>query len=259
MRRGHRGEHIKRWQEFLIERGHLADGEADRRFGHKTEKATRSFQAIERIGTDGIVGPMTLSAACARGFVEEYPHNPLTVRTANSLGLPVDLLSAFVLVESGGNPGAVRFEPHLAVRKLGARARAIPYTPQSDRKRWSLVRSETSRAAFDAAIEMNDDADWKEAIVESSSFGLFQVLGGALLRLFPGPADDAVGAFDADAEIVSYALIADWFRRSPRAMAAAKSDPVDIRALCRAYNGGGQVAAYSRKLTEALLRVRGLG
>jgi hypothetical protein len=259
VRRGHRGDHVKKWQEFLIDQGHLPAGEADRRFGLKTEQATRSFQAIARIGTDGIVGPMTLAAAVARGFVEEYPHNPLTVRTANSLGLPVDLLSAFVLVESGGKPGAVRFEPHVAHRKLGARASVIPHTPQSARKRWSLVRAETSREAFDAAMEMNDDEDWKEAIVESSSFGLFQVLGGALLRLFPGPAVDAVRAFDDDPEIVSYALVADWFRRSPSAMAAAKADPPDIRTLVKRYNGPGNVISYSRKLTEALLRVRGLG
>ena len=258
MRRGHRGEHVKRWQEFLVKLEHLAD-EADGIFGYKTERSTRSFQALERIGTDGIVGPMTLAAAAAHGFKEGYPHNPLTVRTANSLGIPVDLLSAFVIVESGGSPGAVRFEPHLAHRKLGARASVIPYTPQSARKRWSLVRSETNRAAFDAAMEMNDDQDWKEAIVESSSFGLFQVLGGALLRLFPGPAEDAVQAWEDAPEIVSYALVADWFRRSPRAMQAAKSDPPDIRALVRAYNGNGpNVSAYSRKLTDALMRIRGL-
>ncbi len=257
MRRGHRGDHVKRWQEFLVELEHLAD-DADGIFGYKTEKATRSFQAIERIGVDGIVGPMTLAAAVAHGFKEGYPHNPLTVRTAASLGLPVDLLSAFVIVESGGSPGAVRFEPHLSHRKLGARASVIPYTPQSARKRWSLVRSETSRRAFDSAMARHDDQDWKEAIVESSSFGLFQVLGGALLRLFPGDADDAVRAFDDDPEVVSYALVADWFRRSPRAMAAAKADPPDIRRLVKAYNGSGNVSAYSRKLLDALMRVRGL-
>ena len=258
MRRGHRGDHVKRWQAFLIERGHLAEGEADGSFGPKTHEATRSWQAIERIGVDGVVGPMSLAAAVAHGFKEGYPHNPLTVRTAAALGLPVDLLSAFVLVESGGSSSAVRFEPHLAHRKLGARASVIPYTPQSERKRWSLVRSETCRAAFDSAMARHDDQDWKEAIVESSSFGLFQVLGGALLRLFPGDAEDAVQAFDDDPEVVSYALVADWFRRSPRAMAAAKADPPDIRRLVKAYNGSGNVSAYSRKLLDALMRVRGL-
>jgi hypothetical protein len=258
MRRGHRGEHVERWQVFLIEQEHLADG-ADGVFGYKTERATRSFQAIERIGVDGIVGPMTVAAAVAQGFKESYPHNPLTVRTANSLGIPVDLLSAFVQVESGGSPSAVRFEPHLAHRKMGARAiGVIPYTPQSPRKRWSLVRSETNRAAFDAAMEMHDDQEWKEAIVESSSFGLFQVLGGALLRLYPGDVEEAVRGFDEAPEVISYALVADWFRRSPRAMAAAKSDPPDIRRLVRAFNGSGNVSAYARKLTDALLRIRGI-
>ena len=153
----------------------------------------------------------------------------------------------------------MRFEPHLAHRKLGDRARVIPWSPQSDRKRWSLVRSETNREAFDAALGMNDDEDWKGAIVESSSFGLFQVLGGALLRLFPGDVEDAVSAFDDAPEVVSYALVADWFRRSPRAMEAAKQDPPDIRRLVRAYNGSGNVSSYSRRLTEALMRVRGVG
>ena len=258
LRLGSRGQAVKQWQEFLAELEHL-DDDADGIFGHRTESATRLFQSSERIGTDGIVGPMTITAAIGRGFVEEYDHNPLTVRTANSLGIPVDLLSAFVLVESGGHPEAVRFEPHLAYRKLRDRARVIPYTPQSDQKKWSLVRAETNREAFDAALGMNDDDDWKRAIVESSSFGLFQVLGGALLRLFPGDAEEAVSAFDSDSEVVSFALVADWFRRSPRGLAAAKADPPDVRRLVRSYNGSGNISSYSRKLTEALLRVRGMG
>ena len=202
---------------------------------------------------------MTLAAASVHGFREEYPHNPLTVRTANSLGLPVDLLSAFVLVESGSKPHVVRFEPHVAHRKLEERAEGIPWTPQSARRRWSLVRSETNREAFDAALAMYEDQEWKSAIVESTSFGLFQVLGGALLRLFPGDVDDAVRAFDDDPEVISFALVADWFRRNPRAVQAAKEDPPDIARLVRYYNGPGQVASYSKKLSKALQRVRGLG
>lgn len=259
MRQGHRGSHVKRWQEFLIEAGHLAEGEADGAFGPKTHKATRSFQAVERLGVDGIVGPMTLAAAAAaHGFQAGYPHNPLTVKLAEGLGLPVDLLSAFVLVESGGSASAVRFEPHLAHRKLGPRAQGvIPYTPQSPTKRWSLVRSETDRDALLNALSRHSDEEWKRAIVESTSFGLFQVLGGALLRLFPQGAERAVGAFFGDPEVVSYALVGDWFRRSPRAMAAAKTDPPDLVRLARAYNGNGpNVSKYSQKLANALLRVR---
>lgn len=259
MRRGYEGEGVRAWQEFLTAGGHLEPG-ASGLFDLATETATRSFQALERLGADGIVGPRTLAAARAHGFVEVYPLDPLVAKTASALGIPVELMESFRLVESGtrSNPRAVRFEPHLAYRKIGDRARTIPYTPQSERKRWSMVFAETNRAAFDRALGMHSDEEWRRAIIESASFGLFQVLGSGLIDLFG--VDEAVPAFDQDPEVVSYALVSGWFRKNPSALAAAQADPPDIRTLVKRYNGNGpNVDNYVHKFTDALLRVRGLG
>lgn len=61
IRRGHRGESVQRLQEMLAARGYDV-GTPDGRLGSKTEAAIRQFQADQRIGVDGIVGPETLGA-----------------------------------------------------------------------------------------------------------------------------------------------------------------------------------------------------
>ena len=149
----------------------------------------------------------------------------------------------------------MRFVPHLAHRKLGERACCIPYTPQSRTKRWSLVRSETSRAAFDRAYAAHDDQAWRRAIIESSSWGLFQVLGRHLIDLFG--VDDAVSAYGADEIIVSHALLSSWFISNPTALGIARSDDPDIEELVAHYNGRGpNVANYSAKLRAALAAIK---
>ena len=135
---------------------------------------------------------------------------------------------------------------------MGDRAAEIPYTPKSRSQRWSIIRTETSRGAFDRALAMNDDQAWRQAMIESASWGLFQVLGSHLIGMFG--VDDAVQAFDDDPRITSFALVGNWFRASPLALRAAKAE--DIRKLVRLYNGPGQVDRYSAKLTEALIKVR---
>jgi len=89
-------------------------------------------------------------------------------------------------------------------------------------------------------------------MIESASWGLFQVLGSHLIQIFG--VDDAVESFDDDPKIVSFALVASWFRASPQALRAAKAE--DIRKLTRLYNGPGQVDRYSAKLSSALIKVR---
>ena len=262
LREGSRGPQVKEWQEFLIELGHLAEGEADGRFGPLTAEPSSRWQAIERIAVDAVIGPMSLAAAGAKGFLGGYEFDPMVVTCAKNLGIKVELLEAFRRVESGTGPdadSAIRFEPHVAIRKLGERARErIPYTPQSATRAWSLVRSETSRPAFEAALDMQCDEVWKRRIVESTSFGLFQVLGGVLLDLFPGElAEECVRIFFADSRLLSFALLGGWFHANPKALASARNDPPDLRLLVKYYNGGGQISAYTRRLKEELARIKG--
>ena len=256
LRRGSHGPNVRAWQQFLICKGHLPANSDDGIFGPNTERATASYQRDSGfpIGQiDGIAGPLTLGAAHGDGFSGNAEPPDLIRKTADGLGIEPNLMRAFVKVESGGRADAVRFEPHLAHRKLGERAQGIPYTPQSRTRRWSLVKTETSRGAFDRALAMHDDEGWRRAIIESSSFGLFQVLGAHLVRMFG--VDEAVSAFDEEPEVISYALVASWFRSNPRALSIARQSPPDIEGLVRRYNGPANVTKYSAKLRAALASI----
>ena len=255
LRRGSTGPSVRSWQQFLIGAGHLPAHSDDGIFGPRTQEATRAYQTSEGfppIQIDGVAGPLTLGSAFGQGFDGKAQPPDLVRTTADGLGIDPDLMRAFEIVESGGRAEAVRFEPHLARRKMGERAADIPYTPKSSSQRWSIVRTETSRGAFDRALAMHDDQGWRQAMIESTSWGLFQVLGSHLIQIFG--VDDAVPSFTSDPEIVSFALVANWFRANPQALRAAKAE--DLRKLVRLYNGPGQVDAYEHKLRSALAKVR---
>lgn len=61
LRRGHRGEEVRRVQELLRRNGH-DPGPIDGIFGPRTEAAVKSFQSARRLTADGIVGPITWRA-----------------------------------------------------------------------------------------------------------------------------------------------------------------------------------------------------
>ena len=152
LRRGTTGPSVRSWQQFLIGAGHLPAHSDDGVYGPKTQEATRAYQTAEGfppIQIDGIAGPLTLGSAFGQGFDGKAPAPALVRTTADGLGIDPDLMRVFEIVESGGRAEAVRFEPHLARRKMGERAAEIPHTPKSDKQRWSIVRTETSRAAFE--------------------------------------------------------------------------------------------------------------
>lgn len=62
------GANVKLFQQFLIDKGFLAEGEADGVFGSKTEDAVKLFQTDCGLKADGIVGPKTIQAAVDKGF-----------------------------------------------------------------------------------------------------------------------------------------------------------------------------------------------
>jgi hypothetical protein len=253
LRIGKRGRAVGRWQEFLVGQGRLV-GSVDRVFGPQTDAATRSFQGAGGLVADGVVGPATLAYAEDLGYSDGYQFDPLVVSLADGLGVTAEILQSFVIVESGARP-AVRFEPHLAHRKLGARAACIPWTPKNERQPWSVIRQETSRAALDRALAHHPGDDgWAAAIIESSSFGLFQVLGSHLLALFPGDPMGALAAYDDDERLISFALVSGWFLSSPRALKAAREG--DLERLIRYYNGPKNVPAYLAKFKTALAEIR---
>ena len=67
LRRGSKGTDVKRWQTFLVGQNHL-HSTVDGDFGVKTENATKAFQRAHGLGSDGIVGSMTLGTALTLGF-----------------------------------------------------------------------------------------------------------------------------------------------------------------------------------------------
>jgi hypothetical protein len=183
---------------------------------------------------------------------------------ADRTGCPIRFLVGVRAVESGGNPRAVRFEPHLFQRhrddlivqiprdtgpedghkqRMAAwRAGKIPYTPGRSRdgkpRAASSSREETDRLAFEAARKL----DAVNAVL-SSSWGSYQQLGGAFPKaLGTAPmtstvdANMAITAFDADPEGVSNKLLAAWLLSNPKALTAAKAG--DVEEFVRRYNGG---------------------
>jgi hypothetical protein len=152
--------------------------------------------------------------------------------------IPVEILRAIRSIESDNNPSAVRFEPHLFLRRVpGA---DIPFTRDPERG-ISLVRSETNREAFERARRINE-----QAAIESTSWGLYQVLGSHLLRIRPS---DPVGSFDRDPRGVSDELLVSWFRSRPAAQEAARA--FNVERLAELYNGSVRWGQRLRAALEA--------
>jgi hypothetical protein len=249
VRRGSRGQDVKDLQQFLIDEG-ILDDVADGVAGPKTEAAIKAFQKREGLGADGIAGPATLAAVRRGGPAKELECDgcgrpmPTPAESeelvAKKAGIPVDVLRAFKKTESGGRADAIRFEPHLFIKRRPDLTGSIPFT--KGLKSFSVVRSETNKAAFDHAFSLDQDA-----AVRSTSWGLYQVLGGYLLKAYGSP-ETAVTKFYKNPELASDLTVAAWFNDSSSAVKAANE--LDWRTLARRYNGPGNVDNYSAKLKK---------
>jgi len=149
---------------------------------------------------------------------------------AAQAGVPADVLSAIQKIESSGRANAVRFETRLF------------------RERTGQTIEGSSRAVFEQAFRIN-----ARAAVESSSFGLYQVLGGALIRLYGSP-EAGLRAFDANPARVSDQLLVAWFQSRPQAQEAAREG--NWTELARLYNGSSTTPWLGR-FQRALAEVRG--
>ena len=175
---------------------------------------------------------------------------------AKLLGLDITTLMAFVKVESGGSASAIRFECHRFKKLDKANGLRIPCTIKKGDS-FSRVKTESGAAAFKRAYALN-----KVAAIKSTSFGLFQIMGGYLLA---GVNEDPVKAlklFEKNPKEVSLQLLVLWFKDpswgSRAAKSARKITSVHIPAeqkywneLVKMYNGPGQVPYYVGKLKEA--------
>lgn len=186
---------------------------------------------------------------------------------AQEAGVPTRVISAIRSVESAGRAAAIRFEPHLFHIRTGTggclgrppgsrctgpeivaqiRHTSIPYTP-SEGSVVDRTRSHTDANAFRRAHAIDPDA-----AIRASSFGMFQVLGGAGIAAY-GSGDAFLRAFSSDALETSQRLFAKWFDTNPTAKRAANTG--DWATLARAYNGSGPGGSWYANFTSALSRL----
>ena len=163
---------------------------------------------------DGVAGPKTLATAREDGLEPEDGPSQPQIDAANELGIPGEVIQTIEAVESGGRAAALRFEPHVFLRKRPDLEPIIPFTKGP--RGYSVTREETDQSAFEHAFELDP-----KAATESTSWGLYQVLGGHLIKLHGSPVA-GVDHFYADPLGVSYKLLVSWFKDSPRAVSAAR-------------------------------------
>ncbi len=195
MRLGDKGQHIRDLQALLNRRGAslLADGD----FGPKTEAAVIVFQGKVGLVVDGIAGLKTWDAL--NGFeIRSLLKEADLVQAAERLGVELAAIKAVNEVESRGagffSPGkpAILFERHIMYRQLsrvgeGDNAQAIADQVNGLVALWpQLVNprpggyagnlAEYPRLARAKMLDAN-------AAIESTSWGLFQIMGFHWQRL----------------------------------------------------------------------------
>lgn len=201
---------------------------------------------------------------------------------AREAGIPVLVLKALQATESGGNPAAIRFEPHkfwqevkrmpdatgVQIREslTPAEMAAVPYTPCTLSWRtahglapcrhtgWSApseVGSETNRAAFNRAYAIDP-----AAAVRATSWGSGQVMGWALLAAFDENPARAVAGFYANPVDTGERMIAAWWRRARRdAKDAANASPPNFNMIAARYNGCSDCTLYAGRLRTHYNRI----
>lgn len=142
---------------------------------------------------------------------------------ARRAGVPVAIVAPIRAIESGGNALAMRFETRLFLERTGTTIEGH------------------DRAAFNRAYAMDP-----QAAVESSSWGLYQILGRAGIAIYGSP-QAFVRAFNDNPIEVSQRLFVKYFEGRPALRDAANRG--DWRALAEGYNGSDR---WYRRFMELL-------
>ena len=168
---------------------------------------------------------------------------PGDLELAKEIGIDVNILRAFRLIESGKlGATALRFEPHLWYKRKGTDP-PLGWT-RSDTYVFSEVGSETGKSAFEAAYAVDP-----KTAVKVTSWGLYQVMGYWALKAYPSAAA-FYKAFKKDASAASDQMVVAWFKANPKAIVAANN--LDFTALAEEYNGSKQALSfYDALIAEA--------
>ena len=137
IRRGSKGDDVRRWQAFLLMDGYRI-GLADGNFGRKTENATKQYQIKKGLKGDGIVGPSTWK------FV---PENFIPVLPA----IPVDKPSTFTTPEK---PSTIVKPSNLTWPKQDYKSMTNFYGPVGENQT-KLSLPYPMKLAWDANIVLN--------------------------------------------------------------------------------------------------------
>ena len=208
------------------------------------------------LGATGAVNPKYRTSA------KLIPSDPAEATRLQNLaaiiGIPYAVLLAIRSVESGGDPAAIRFEPHIFLGTKYDFARSdlaaeIPYKPGGNPKAPSVdyTSANTGKAALDNAM-LHDAV----AAIQSTSWGSFQVMGfnfgsGSPSDIIKEAITSEAGAkafykaFFEDPVTISDEILAGWF--SARSDVIAAANKYDWRTVATRYNGSGCCGPGSRE------------
>lgn len=192
MKEGSKGADVLAWQTFLLNRK-LFNGTPEGTYGSFTAKATKAFQAEQKIPQTGIVDDATLKAAQKLGFslpaTKKLQPAVLTKKdvedVAATLGIAPAAVRAVCIVESSGGgfiPDGrpkVRFEGHIMWKEL-VRRNITPepiakVNPTLCFQEYTRTHYKDANGEWDrliAARKINTDA-----ANASASWGMFQIMG----------------------------------------------------------------------------------
>jgi len=255
LRRGDRGSAVVEIQGLLSKHG--ASLAADGIFGPATEKAVRDFQRKVGLVVDGIAGPKTL--AMLRGAQRgKLLGEDDILRAARVLGVEPAAIRAINEVESRGNGflpdgrPVILFERHIMRRRLldyqmPADLLEAEYPELVNKATGGYLGGVREWTRFEEAADIH-----RAAAIESTSWGLFQIMGMHWRHLqYPS----AEAFFDAMHESEGAQLDAFVrFIRADRVLLNALREH-DWRNVARLYNGPAyEKNDYHTRLAHAFTR-----
>lgn len=260
MRLNSTGENVRALQENLNELSYRL--EADGYFGPKTENAVIHFQKAHRLVADGIVGPKTiarLTSLADPGFLSQQDIEA----AAEKLSVPVPAIMAFNEVESRGQgfiaegQPAILFERHIMRRRLIQR-KTFAIEDIEERHPDIVNRRPGGYRGGNheyARLEKAKSIDVESAL-ESTSWGLFQIMGIHAERLGYGSVGDFVAAMK-ESESKQLDALVRFIQADHCLLRAIQKRQWDK--VARIYNGPGYAKnGYDVKLQQAYERYSAL-
>jgi hypothetical protein len=251
---GSAGEHVKVVQRLLNQALNVTYVTVDGVFGQQTRSAVKLFQRQNNLVPDGVIGPKT------RELLQDWDDMALSPRditiAAKSLGIDERLMRAIVSVESRGNGflsdgrPVILYERHIMRRRLIS---IMPLNKVDDiiSRSPSLVNSSPGNyfggirewGRLEAAMKIHE-----ESALESTSWGLFQIMGFHHARLGYSGIHDFVEKMKTSARDQFEAFLR--FVETDQVLLSAMRE-LDFQRIARLYNGPNfHINQYDKKLKE---------